>query len=212
MIHVSYGFFDDQLNNIQPPDAVAKAFKAAIDEWNAKKTTTGVVFDPGTPGQGTNVRISLSADPARTGGCVQINFHTGDLAYTSDWATLAGKNPSLAAGAAKHELGHYLGLDEAPTDASPPTVMNQAIPPCSNPTMKTTTIQDSDASVAKGCVEKAKQLYDSETASGGGGDYQIYGWASPSCIQWWDAYDVYYWNDGWHYIGTVYMRAELVCF
>jgi hypothetical protein len=98
------------------------------------------------------------------------------------------------------------------TFADPPTIMNKALPPCSNPTVKTTTIQDSDAVVAHYCVQKAEQIHDSTPVDSGGGDYQISGWISYNCVQIWDVYDIYYWNDGWHYSGSVYVRAEIECY
>lgn len=111
-------------------------------------------------------------------------------------------SPEKALVAIKHEIGHYLGLKDKDFDSDPVSIMNQASGSCSNPTYRTSQIQDNDVSKAKECVKKSQDL---QQESGGGDVVEGYKyWLYEStCYQLWTIYDVYYWNgEFWRYIGS----------
>jgi hypothetical protein len=209
--HFKYDFFDDNGNHIVPDSAVAWRAFGAAQEWNAK--TSLFVFERATAGEQADFSLIATKDPKHI--CIETNFVDGKLYYDSTFAGMAQEYPEESQGAMSHEFGHYLGLDEAPTGATPPTVMNQAYNNCADPRMNTKHVQDLDGSRGTSCLSKALDLQKSKYYTGGGDGGYDSGWLwQPPCYRFWTLYDVYELlpDGGRIYITTVAVLDGQICF
>jgi hypothetical protein len=152
-IHVKYGFFDSNIDN----EAKA-AIENALAQWNAESSSTGVVFELAGPGESVDLQFTPSTDISNTGGCAGFRSASGRIYYSPDWELRANSNVAAGATIMAHELGHYLGLDDAGENPSTPTIMNN--PPsnsdCQTATVPTTTVQHTDATQAGGCISTVR--------------------------------------------------------
>jgi hypothetical protein len=151
-IHVKYGFVDSNIDTES-----RAAIENAIAQWNAQSASTGVVFDVAGPTEFADLEFKPSTDTLDTGGCAGFRAATGRIYYSPDWETRA--NNSVAAGATviAHELGHFLGLDDAGVNPPTPTIMNNpSNPDCQTATVPTTTVQHTDATQAGGCISSVR--------------------------------------------------------
>lgn len=201
-IHVTYGYYDALNNAVNPGDPIKNATTTALAAWQSR--LPNIVFEPAGSGP-AHVRISLrDDDPTLAGGCVAISGGNGALSYNSTFKELAASHPEKAATGMKHEIGHYLGLRHKAHDSDPASIMNSASGSCSNPTYRTSEIQENDATKSRECVTRSQNLQ--QESDGGGGDgterYKSWVYEAP-CYQLWTIYDVYYWNgEFWRYIGS----------
>lgn len=154
-IHITYSFSESNLSITSKA-----AFDDAIKQWNSKSGSTGVFFDPAPAGSSGDVEFKRSTDPADTGGCAAFRPATTRVYYGAEWETRAA---NLVEGAAviAHELGHFLGLDEAGVNPANPTIMNNPVVPpggnpCLNGTVATKTVQASDATKSGSCITAAR--------------------------------------------------------
>jgi hypothetical protein len=211
-IHVKYGYFGDGEPVNNPGGQLAKAFSDAFAEWNSKSDTTKIVFELAGPNERPQIPINLTSDSTSNGRCIAMNPGSGFLNYSPDFVSLANAKEDLAAAAAKHELIHFLGVDDIPYSAGAISIASQNAGTCTSPVIRTSTIQAGDASKAGECTLAARNAL---PPSGGGGGPDYVATAYTPCYQLWDAYDVYsvYWNDGWHweYVGTLYVLDYSEC-
>src|ERR1044072_657083 len=154
-IHITYSFSESNVSTTSKA-----AFDNAIGQWNSKSGSTGVFFDPAPAGSSGDVEFKRSTDPADTGGCAAYRPATTRVYYGADWETRAA-NVVDGATVIAHELGHFLGLDEAGGKPANPTVMNNpVVPPGGNPsldgTVTTKTVQASDATKSGSCITAAR--------------------------------------------------------
>lgn len=155
-IHVTYSFSEASV-----PSNSKLAIENALAQWNNKSSSTGVFFDPAPAGSSGDLEFKRSDNPDDNGGCAQYKPATARVYYGTDWETRAA---SLTAGAfvMAHEIGHYLGLDEAGVNPTNATVMNnlQAFPnasvACQSGTAPTTTVQPADATKSGSCLAAAR--------------------------------------------------------
>jgi hypothetical protein len=154
-IHITYSFSEASV-----PDTSKSAIQNAIGQWNSKSGSTGVFFDPSPAGSSGDLEFKRSDNPDDTGGCAAYRPSSARVFYGTDWETRAG-NQTAGATVVAHELGHYLGLDEAGVNPSNSTIMNNpAVVPgvntCINGTVPTTTVQPSDATKSGSCIAAAR--------------------------------------------------------
>ena len=154
-IHITYSFSEANISNTSK-----SAIENALGQWNSKSGSTGVVFDPAPAGSFGDVEFKRSTDPADTGGCAAYRPATSRVYYSAEWETRAA---NVAAGATviAHELGHFLGLNEAGVNPANPTIMNNPVVPpggnsCLDGTVATTTVQASDATKSGSCIAAAR--------------------------------------------------------
>ena len=157
-IHVTYSF-----NNPNISATAKKAIANAIAQWNNKSGTTKVVFEPAAPGAFGDLEFKPSTNVNDTGGCAGYSPTTGRVYYSPDWETRAANSESGGATVIAHELGHYLGLDEAGSNPNTPTIMNNpvvvpGVNTCINGTVPTTTVQDSDAVKSSTCLTAVRPV------------------------------------------------------
>lgn len=209
-VHVKYGFFDDLGKQITPSATVAAAFTAAFGEWNSNSSVTKVVFESVGVNDRPNVIVHLTDDPLANGGCASMNTASGFLNYSSQFASLTNTSPVLAAAGIKHELGHFLGLTDLPYSAGVNSISSQNGGSCLNPVVRTTSVQPADASTSTTCVSRAKSLASQSSDGGGGGDSTWIEY-TPTCRVYYDVYDLWYWDDGWHFAGRAYVPFMTIC-
>ena len=106
------------------------------------------------------MRVSMSSNPALTGGCAGYSHSASVINVDSnEFAPWAGSDAGSAALVMAHELGHFLGLGEAGVGSG--TIMN-------NPwqgqscyggasSAVTRTVQTNDANMAGNCIFVAHQ-------------------------------------------------------
>ena len=209
-IHVKYAYVDDKGERVNPSSTTATVFDAAFQEWSSKASITGVLFDIAGPNDPAQISLAATDDSTRNGGCLAMNPNIPSyLNFGSTFAQLAAQDPESAKAGAKHEISHFLGLDDIAYEAGVVSISSKNGGSCSSPLLRTKNVQDGDASKSKDCIQKARSL--EQTGDGGGGaDYQ---WVqyNPPCYAFWNAYDIYTWNDGWHYVGTLYLLDSVVC-
>lgn len=151
-IHVTYSF-----NNPNISATAKKAIENAFAQWNNKSGTTRVIFEQAAPGASGDIEFKFSSNINETGGCAGYSPTTGRVYYSPEWETRAANSESAGATVMAHELGHFLGLDEAGTNPGTPTIMNNpvvvpGVNTCINGTVPTTTVQDSDAVKSSTCT------------------------------------------------------------
>jgi len=189
IVHVTYAFVDSSGNAMTPDTNVAAAFAAATQEWNGFTSTTNVAFNPlatQLPVSSANIQIQLTSNTQNNGGCASYNPSTSRLYYGSTFQSAAS---SLSTGTLilAHELGHSLGLDDAGTNPSPPSIMNNpsnALPGgCTAPQVPTTQVQKSDASTATLCTSRGRVYlqHDGVTSSIINTDPLTFTTGSPAC-------------------------------
>ena len=154
-IHITYSFSEANISNTSK-----SAIENAFGQWNSKSGSTGVVFDPAPAGSSGDLEFKRSTDPDDTGGCAAYRPATTRVYYGAEWETRAA---NMAAGAAviAHELGHFLGLNEAGVNPPNATIMNNPfVPPggnsCLDGIASTTTVQASDATKSGSCIAAAR--------------------------------------------------------
>ena len=152
VIHITYSFSDP---NISLNDKTA--FALAIGQWNGVTSTTKVKLDEASSGSAGDLVFSPSTDTSLTSGCIAHNSLNHHINYSTAWSERADGSLGAGASFAAHEIGHFLGLDEAGENPSTPTIMNNPhVGPdttCQNATIPTTTVQANDATAVAGCVQ-----------------------------------------------------------
>lgn len=145
LIHVTVNY---QGGSEAVPNAVTtRLMKEAVEEWNAYKCTTGIVFDTSLGGSAT-LEFVYESDDADTGGCAAYKPSTGRIYHgPSLQSRLANLGEADTKAVFKHELGHFLGLDDI---SSPVDLMNQGEDCTHSITLRT--IQLADAQKVASCL------------------------------------------------------------
>jgi hypothetical protein len=151
-IHVTYSLNDPNISQTSK-DAIVNA----IAQWNNQSGSTKVVLEPAAAGSAGDLEFKASTNVDETGGCAGYRHTTGRVYYSPDWEQRAAGSQSAGATVIAHELGHYLGLDEAGTNPPAPTIMeNPAVIPgvttCQNAVVATTTVQATDGTKSGTCI------------------------------------------------------------
>ena len=199
-----------------PPDpAVKAAFEMAIAQWNAMSATTKVVIEPAPPGA-TNAFLQFrSTDNVnKTGGCAGYHSGSDRVYYAPEFAQRCSQR-GAASGATviAHELGHFLGLDEAGTNPNPPTIMNNpVVMNCVNGDVPTSAPVASDAAAAAGCVLTMRTTHTGQTG-GGGGSYLVDLYSSGNCYSRYLVTDYYGCSEGvCQYLYSTWQYTGVVCY
>jgi len=153
-IHVTFSFNDPNISQTSK-----NAILNALNQWNGQGSTSGFVFEAAAAGVTGDVEFMPSTNQTETGGCAAYKPSSQRILYSHDWeqrATIEADGATVIA----HEIGHYLGLDDAGTNPSTPTIMNNPVvtqtSTCENATVTTTTVQQNDASRANTCITNAR--------------------------------------------------------
>lgn len=211
--HVKYRFRDENGNAITPDASMTTAMQQGAQRWNAQSGTTKVVFEAAGPNDYADIIVIPSSDPNKSGGCGGMDTLLGYLYYDPSLVTAAQSSTANAATVIAHELGHYLGLDDAGANPNPPTIMNNPGPgmSCTNFTVPTTSPTSSDATKAAQCTQAARLAQFSPNGGGGGHSGYIYKDPGLQCFARYEVTDYYYCtSDGgcsymyssWDYLGT----------
>ena len=149
LIHVTYSIPD----YVSPTDAFI--FRSSFNDWNSHSGTTGVNFQEIKSNQPipADIIIEHTSNPTLT-SCAAFWHYDNRLYYADAWQGSTGAQAII-----EHEIGHYLGLDDAGIAPNPPSIMNQPSNPvnfCSNPNVETYTIQPRDASTIPTCRSNVK--------------------------------------------------------
>lgn len=214
MVHITYQFVDESSNSSAPTQAVRAAFESAINDWNSKSGTTGVVFEPAPPGNAGDLQFmpeANSSDP-----CASYSPVTDRVYYNaSGFQEAAQARPVFAAEVIKHELGHFLGLYEGGVDPSPPSVMNNPVvnpgDRCVDLFVPTLYVQQNDATKVAECVSQARQQHTVAPSY----QYQEYNYGA-SCYYYYEVTDYYlcygdscsYWFSSYSYLGNSCMLTQ----
>lgn len=138
VIHVTYTL-DNQ--------AYAVNVANAVDQWNQQSSMTGVEFDPAPSGVTADLPIKFDSSGAETQGCAAYDPGKITLFYGTSW-----ENSLTPTGILAHELGHFLGLDDAGSNPPQATIMNNAeSPTCNLQPGQTSTVQVADATSVPLC-------------------------------------------------------------
>lgn len=160
IIHVTYRFVDASGNATTPPAHVLSAVEAAIQQWNNRTSTTRVVIEPAQPNAIPTLEFMPSQDPEKTGLCAGYDPELDRVHYNSGFEQRAQNSTNDGATVIAHEIGHFLGLEEAGTSPSQATIMNNPVvgpnTTCPSATVPTNTVQTGDASNAFQCVNAAQ--------------------------------------------------------
>ena len=155
IIHVTYSFADSNISGEEKA-----AIQTAIAEWNNLSSSTKVKFDEAGTGASPDFDFAPSDDPNLTGGCAGYDHRLERVDYSSAWTQRAKASPDAGATVIAHELGHFLGLDEAGVNPAQSTIMNNPEvgqnTTCQNATVPTTTVQPNDATKAGECIAQAR--------------------------------------------------------
>ena len=174
IIHITYSFSDSNI-----PASSQIAIGLALGQWNGFSSSTKVKFDLAPSGTAGDLVFSPSDDTTLTAGCIAHDSLTHVINYSQAWSARAANSFNAGAAFAAHEIGHFLGLDEAGENPSSPTIMNNPhVGPdgtCENATMATNTVQANDATAAGGCIQAERPASTSPTPTpkpdnGDGGD------------------------------------------
>jgi len=151
IIHVTYSFADPNISG-----NAKLAISMAISQWNSVSSSTKVKFEEAASGSAGDLVFSPSNDTSLTAGCIAHNSFDHHINYSQAWSERAD-NPNAGAAFVAHEMGHFLGLDEAGENPSSPTIMNNPhVGPdttCQNATMPTNSVQAGDATAAGACIQ-----------------------------------------------------------
>lgn len=154
-IHVTYSF-----NNPNITQTSKDAILNAIAQWNGKSDKTGVVIDLAASGTIADLEFKDSTDLNQTGLCASYAPSTGRVYFNPAWEGRAENSQSAGATVIAHEIGHFLGLNEAGTSPSSPTIMNNPVvvqgTTCQNAAVPTTTVQDSDGNRSGACIQDVR--------------------------------------------------------
>ncbi|MCU1265870.1 MAG: hypothetical protein JWM21_2188 [Acidobacteria bacterium] len=164
VIHVSYRFVDANGSPTTPSDAVNDSLANAISQWNALTSTTHVVFEPPSANSSATIEFKPTTNPDDTGLCAAYHPSNDRVFYNLGFVQRAQNSVADAATVFAHELGHFLGMDEAGTNPSQATIMNNPVvgptTTCPSASVPTTTVQSGDATKAFECTNS------SQTANG----------------------------------------------
>jgi hypothetical protein len=158
-IHITYGFADASSN------AVKSAAAAAFAQWNGMSNTTKVVFEPVPVGGSPDIQFKPSENEAKTKGCAGYSPDSDRIYFSPGLDQAAQFSTSAGATIIAHEIGHFLGLDEAGTNPSSPTIMNNGSGTPGTTCLQaaqnvpTTTVQSSDAAKVPSCVAQARSQH-----------------------------------------------------
>ena len=120
----------------------------------------------------------------------------------------------------QHELGHFIGLADFYGNAEQcQTTMAQAEDGCTSGLKGSESISQADVANVKKYAANATANCTRDRVStpvlGGGGGFTD---PNPSpifyprtCYYFYEEVDLYYWYDGWHYLGTVYYLTDVFC-
>jgi hypothetical protein len=209
--HIKYRFRDENGNEITPPQSVVDAMTAGAGRWNQQSGTTKVVFEAAGPNDYADLLVIPTSDQSKSLGCAAVDPLLGYLYYDPALVQAAGSSTSDAATVLAHELGHFLGLDDAGVNPSPATIMNNPGPgmTCTNFSVPTTSPTAADATKASQCTASSR-LARRLTTSGGRRTYHFqeynYGY---SCYDQYMVTDYYYCTSesctylysDWEYLG-----------
>ncbi len=147
-IHVKYSFFDSNISTDSK-----NAILNAIAQWNDKSGATGVVFELAGPQDNVDLEFKPSTNNDDHNGCAGFKPAAGRVYYSPAWETRASNDVAHGATPMAHELGHYLGLDEAGENPMTPSIMNNPTSAnCVTSTVPTSTVLDSDATKSGSCI------------------------------------------------------------
>lgn len=147
---VTYGAVD--ANGDATGTEPSSSFTDAFNAWNNNTSTTGVKFVQAPAG--TAPDIDIGQVPTSQNLCIGSLDYSGTISYDSNW--LGRTNTAQSTVSVEHEIGHLLGLDDQPSNTSPPSVMDKATGTCSTATSNATGISATDASNANKCFTQAK--------------------------------------------------------
>ena len=101
LVHITYQFVDGSGNSSAPTQAVRTAFESAINDWNSKSGTTGVVFEPAPPGNAGDLQFMPEANTSDP--CASYSPVTERVYYNaSGFQEAAQARPIFAAEIVKH--------------------------------------------------------------------------------------------------------------
>jgi len=144
-IHIKYSFFDANIDT-ESKNAIVNA----INQWNSKSASTGVVLEEGSS---SDLEFKPSTDPNDHGGCAGFRLSSGRVYYSPDWETRANNSESNGATVIAHEIGHFLALDEAGLNPIILSIMNNpSSGNCVTATVPTTSVLQGDAVKAGECI------------------------------------------------------------
>ena len=150
IIHITYSFTDSNI-----PLNSQTAISIAIGQWNSFSSSTKVKFELAPSGSAGDLQFSPSDNTGLTSGCIAHDSSTHTINYSQAWSERAD-NLSAGAAFAAHEIGHFLGLDEAGENPTTATIMNNphvGNTTCQTATMTTNSVQANDATAAGGCIQ-----------------------------------------------------------
>jgi hypothetical protein len=119
-----------------------------------------VVFEAAPANTSATIQFKPSADPAETGLCAAYRPSVDRIFYNAGLEQRSTNNSDDGATVFAHELGHVLGLDEAGTNPTNATIMNNPVvgptTTCESATVPTRTVQTGDANQGFQCVNSAQ--------------------------------------------------------
>lgn len=136
--------------NQAPNTTMKRLIEEAIQEWNSYQCITGVQFQP-PPATGSSVlEFVYTEDEQKTGGCAAYSRETVRIYHgPALQQRLNNLGEAQTRAAFKHELGHFLGLDE---DNTPPSnIMTQPLTCAHFATV--TFVQQTDAQQVLTCFQ-----------------------------------------------------------
>jgi hypothetical protein len=159
VIHVTYAFVDATGAPTTPPQAILASVNKAVQQWNGFTSSTQVVFEPAPPNTSANIEFFPDESPD-VGLCAAYDPGDDRIHYNSGQQQRAQNSSDDGATVFAHELGHFLGLDEAGTNPSQSTIMNNPVvgptTTCPMAVVPTKTVQAGDANQAHQCVDNAQ--------------------------------------------------------
>ena len=159
IIHAKYSFVDAFGNATTPPQSVLNSVTNAVQQWNGRTSTTQVVFEPAAAGEHADIQFIPDQSP-EVGLCAAYDPGDDRVHYNAGFQQRAQNSSSDGATVIAHELGHFLGLDEAGANPSDPSIMNNPVvgpnTTCASATVPTTHVLDNDATKAHQCTDNAQ--------------------------------------------------------